>query len=133
VTEHAKVTAACILIRRDDKFLAVARRGTTDEWGLPGGKIDNDETPAEAASRELQEETGLVVLAGDLQPAFVSHCGPGVDGKTFKVVTFIPIKYSGTVASGDAGPVDWVDIDKLMEGPFGTYNKELFQAVYGKK
>jgi len=31
-------------------------------WSFPGGKVDEAETPKEAAIRELQEETGLTGL-----------------------------------------------------------------------
>ncbi len=37
-------------------------------WVTPGGGIKRGESPAEAAARELGEETGLVVDPGDLGP-----------------------------------------------------------------
>lgn len=37
----------------------VVRRG--HEWFFPKGHLERDESPAEAAVREVQEETGLVV------------------------------------------------------------------------
>jgi 8-oxo-dGTP pyrophosphatase MutT (NUDIX family) len=46
--------ACFILTRRAPKL---ANHG--GQWALPGGRIDGDETPAEAALRELREEVGL--------------------------------------------------------------------------
>lgn len=55
--------SAHVVILKDNKILIV-RRSPTDEWmpghyGLPGGKLDNDETPTEALSRECKEEVNL--------------------------------------------------------------------------
>jgi 8-oxo-dGTP diphosphatase len=36
-------------------------RKENPEWSLPGGKVEKNEMPAEGASRELKEETGLAL------------------------------------------------------------------------
>ena len=56
LTENeAKDGAAFLLTRR-----AAGLRSHTGQWALPGGRCDAGETQAEAALRELHEETTLV-------------------------------------------------------------------------
>ena len=48
--------AALLLTRR-----AASLRHHAGQWALPGGRVDEGETPESAALRELDEEVGLVV------------------------------------------------------------------------
>lgn len=51
------------------------RRGTppaAGRWAMPGGYMENDETPEMAASRELLEETGISIPAEQMQLVSVS-------------------------------------------------------------
>ena len=49
--------AALLLTRRPSHMSRHA-----GQWALPGGRIDGDETPEQAALRELREEVGLAVV-----------------------------------------------------------------------
>jgi 8-oxo-dGTP pyrophosphatase MutT (NUDIX family) len=66
-----------ILADADDRILLIAYRGTLDPlyWITPGGGIDAAESPAEAAARELGEETGLRVTAAELGPQVAVAAG----------------------------------------------------------
>jgi 8-oxo-dGTP pyrophosphatase MutT (NUDIX family) len=55
------LTAASISIFDADGRVLLGRNSETGIWGLPGGAIDPNEHPADAAVRECFEETGLLV------------------------------------------------------------------------
>lgn len=50
---------ATVICRRDNQILYV--RKAKAKWNLPGGKVEANESPAQAAARELREETGLIL------------------------------------------------------------------------
>ncbi|MFP5073184.1 NUDIX domain-containing protein [Pseudonocardia nantongensis] len=62
-------------------MVALGHRVTAGEapsWCLPGGHLEDGETPVEAALREPAEETGVVAVTGRLLAVCVRTGGSGV-------------------------------------------------------
>jgi 8-oxo-dGTP diphosphatase len=62
-----QVAVGAVAVR--DGSILLIRRGqppAEGRWSLPGGRVEWDETLAEAVRREVEEETGLVVEVGGL-------------------------------------------------------------------
>lgn len=112
--------AVCVCAIKNDKVLGVARRGTMDEWGLPGGKVDPGEDPIEALVREVQEETHISLDKTKLEFVFER-----LDA-SYHVCTYL---YHADIEDipeqGDAGPAQWITWNDLLSGPFGEYNQKL--------
>ena len=56
------------LVERDGTYLVLRRRDGRylgGQWDVPGGTVEDGETPAQAAVRECWEETGLRAVAGE--------------------------------------------------------------------
>ena len=67
------VSVKGVLIHRGRVLVLRNDRG---EWELPGGRLDDGETPEEALRREILEETGLRVTVGSLVDAWVFQVTP---------------------------------------------------------
>ncbi|MDQ1712962.1 MAG: 8-oxo-dGTP diphosphatase [Frankiaceae bacterium] len=75
-------------------------------WSLPAGRIEEGETAAEAAVREVREETGLDVVVGDV----LWH---GVVGP-FHVEDFAATVSGGVLRAGDdAADARWFTADEV--------------------
>ena len=60
MTETVEAAGGVVLRADDDGMkICVVHRPRYDDWTLPKGKLDPDETFEEAALREVEEETGL--------------------------------------------------------------------------
>jgi 8-oxo-dGTP diphosphatase len=59
---HVQIGSNAVVERDDAVLLVRLNYGPRDgHWALPGGLVENDETPEEAAIRETKEETGFDV------------------------------------------------------------------------
>ena len=91
------MSAYAVCARDDEVLLARWTSPRGPEWTLPGGGLDHGEDPADAAVREVREETGYAVRLDRLLIVRSFHMvlpdGP---------VDFhgIQILYSGTVIGG---------------------------------
>ncbi|MEE9402308.1 MAG: NUDIX hydrolase, partial [Desulfobacteria bacterium] len=64
--ENPQVAVGAIVIK-DGRVLLVKRSQPPSKglWAIPGGRVELGETLKEAAEREIMEETGLTIRAGD--------------------------------------------------------------------
>ena len=107
-----------VIVFRDQEVLLVKRSKEPNkgQWSIPGGKQMIGETTAEAAQRELLEETGVKVdqlLLVDVVDTII----PDVEGKIkyhYTLVDYMGQWYSGESRPGDdAQEVRWVHLNEL--------------------
>lgn len=118
--------AAVALIEKDGLFLSVSRKNDATKRGFAGGQVDPGETSAEAMVRELFEETGLI--AKEYEFFFKDY-----DGYDFETSCFLVTKFEGEAYSKEAGVVEWVEKEKLLDMPFGWFNKKVFEKYLNEK
>ena len=69
--------ASVFIINPENKKILLIKHKKNRRWTQPGGHIEYDETPEEAALREAYEETGLkVTLLGDHFPREEDYIKP---------------------------------------------------------
>ena len=115
-----------------DLMVAIIHRGRYHDWSFPKGKVDSGETLAEAAVREIKEETGLKVKLG-VPLSTVSY---PIDKAKTKVVHYWAAKVSDkALASSKFKPdeevseVVWVKADQAFEKLSYKHDRELLQEV----
>ena len=117
-----------VIVFRDHEVLLIQRNKEPNkgQWSIPGGRQMLGETAAEAARRELLEETGVKVdrlLLVDVVDAII----PDVEGKIKYHYTLVD--YMGQWQSGESRPGDdakevrWVNLTQL--GSFSLLEKTI--------
>ncbi len=89
-------------------------RFITDTWGweIPAGRIDSGETAAEAAAREVLEETGW--RPGPLRPLAAYHPMNGISDQCCHLFVADGASYvSAPSDPGEAARVEWVSTPEL--------------------
>jgi ADP-ribose pyrophosphatase YjhB (NUDIX family) len=111
-----------VLVQEDDDRLLLVRHADSGLWGLVGGAVEVDERPDEAAIRETQEETGLLV---ELTRLVAALGGPG-----FRIIypngdetAYVTIVYEARPLGG----VERADGDEVLE--VGWFRRNELSAI----
>jgi 8-oxo-dGTP pyrophosphatase MutT (NUDIX family) len=81
---------AAALIFNDANEILLGRRSDSGRWAVVGGAIDPGETPAQAATREAMEETGVAAVVERVSGVYTSQVitYPNGDIAQYVVIAF---------------------------------------------
>jgi 8-oxo-dGTP diphosphatase len=124
----AVLAAGGIVLRQEETpLIAVVRLRKRNEWVLPKGKLDDGETPRDAAEREVLEETGHDVSVHEFLGTLVYESG----GRS-KVVHYWRMETSGEPTHAlmdDIRAVDWLPLDAAVERLSRAYERAFLANV----
>ncbi len=138
VAETAQTTrrAAVSLVEASDGRVLCVWNRRYDGWSLPGGLVEEGETPEQAQARELEEETGLVTKSAD--PVFTGEHGikakegaarPG-RASFVHVFRVLSVKEGVPRMTEKGCPVTWLTREEFLErSPFREFYERVFTEV----
>lgn len=106
-----EIPSVAVAVRDEKGRVLLARHSEGDVWVMPGGAVEPEETPADAAVREAWEETGLLV---DLERIVGVYGGPEctVHYRNGDANSYLMVVFEGRPVQGAAMP-DGVELLEL--------------------
>ena len=110
MTNNVDIRKAGGVILRDRKFL-VTRSAGKDFFIAPGGKLENNETPAQALERELNEEVQINIDVTTLEDLGTFYAeAAGKDGVMLEMYVFKVNDYKGEpTPSSEVEEIKWIN------------------------
>ena len=114
---RASVTADAVLFAERDgqTFVLLIQRGNDPYkgyWAFPGGFLEMDETVARCAERELEEETGIVLIGMQLLGIY-SDVERDPRGRVITAAYAAMTTMPEATASDDAATAQWWPLNEL--------------------
>ncbi len=117
----------------DGRIVLILRRDS-GKWGLPGGIVDWGEDLAAAATRELAEETGLILVSLERLIGVYSHAER--DPRFHSVCVALSAQVAGEMTTRDADEVSDVRAFTIDELPIQQlahdHTRQLEDYLAGK-
>jgi ADP-ribose pyrophosphatase YjhB (NUDIX family) len=133
-----RVAAYCVIVDDEDRLLLTRWiEGRVPAWSLPGGGLEPGEDPADAARREVREESGYEVRLGELL-GIDSHVVParkrlarGASGPLHALrIVYRATVTGGTLThevDGSSDMAEWIPLSKVR----GTERTSLVDIALG--
>jgi 8-oxo-dGTP diphosphatase len=124
------IVVACALLDEEGAVLIAKRpagRPLAGLWEFPGGKVEAGEKPEDALIRELREELGIDIAAGDLTPlTFASHAYPDFH---LLMPVYLCRRWRGNVTAHEGQELSWVRPDALHRYDMPPADEPLKDAL----
>lgn len=123
------------VVFRNGAVLLVQRRNPpcSNEWAIPGGKVHLGETLQQAAEREILEETGIRIKAGEPVYAFdlIERDANGDVQWHYAIIDLQAEYLGGEVHAGDdAAAAAWVHPKDLAQIALNATTRKLLKTRF---
>ena len=109
---------------KGDNVLLI-RRGNPPlkgSWSIPGGGVEAGESHAQAARREVMEETGISIALGDKFAVIDAD----VEGYSFRMHDFVALWTGGDVTAGDdAAHAEFISPERFATLPMWQKTRDV--------
>jgi 8-oxo-dGTP diphosphatase len=131
--DHPMAAVGAIVVK-GSKILLVKRGQEPDKglWAIPGGHVELGETLAEAAEREILEETGIIIKARKIVYAFdmIEKDDAGHIRFHYVIVDFIADFINGELrAADDVSEARWVTAHEMYALPMNTITQKVLRET----
>lgn len=126
-----KTVAKTLLFDRDDKILILYRGFTHPRYAhhpdFPGGEVEPGESPIEAVSREIEEETGLVIHSKIINEVLVKK----INNRLTHIICMTKLESSEPVInlSWEHESHEWLTLDELRSRKLPTAPDDYYITV----
>ena len=131
IPPHTVLPYVLALIINNNNEVLLGHRINTEwfpeNYGLIGGKIEDNESATEALAREIFEETGLVIAKDDAHFAHIMHF-KGVDNNPCIALFFVVQTWHGTLHNKEPDKnekIEWFPLDKLPKNIIPRHAKAI--------
>lgn len=96
---------------KDNKILVIKYTlgSNKDYIDIPGGKIEDGETPEETSIREFKEETGIVIKKQEYKGNFITE----YPDRIYDMETFIVTEFEGEIQNFEENTSMWIDLNQI--------------------
>jgi len=134
-----------IYIKANKKVLMLQRKDDPTFWQSVTGSLEQDETPIQAAIREIKEETGIDVITDgltlmdtghtvifDIFPQFLHRYAPGIT-KNKEYWFYLPLPYAYPLWLTEHDDHHWLSCDKAIALTKSSNNAEAILKLKDNK